>query len=70
MMNFTDLTELTELVSDLPAFEAALFLTSEGLVPDEVNRILVACGHRSRDVEQATALARHQSQQILALLMG
>lgn len=65
-----EFTEMTEIVSDLPAFEAALFLTSEGLVPEEVARILVACGHRSRDVEQATALARHQSQQILALLMG
>ena len=63
-------TEITELVSDLPAFEAALFLVSEGLAPDEVTRILVACGHRSRDVDQATALARHQSQQVLALLMG
>ena len=62
--------EMTELVSDLPAFEAALFLVSEGLVLDEVARILVACGHRSRDVDQATALARHQSQRILALLMG
>lgn len=62
--------EMTELVSDLPAFEAALFLVSEGLVLDEVTRILVACGHRSRDVDQATALARHQSQRILALLVG
>lgn len=61
---------LTEIVSDLPAFEAALFLTSEGLAPDEVTKILTACGHRSRDIDQATALARHQSQQILALLMG
>ena len=69
-MKSTELTGLTEIVSDLPAFEAALFLISEGLVPDEVTRILVACGHRSRDVDQATALARHQSQQILALLMG
>ena len=61
---------LTELVSDLPAFEAALFLTSEGITPDEVTQILVACGHRLRDVDRATALARHQSRQILALLMG
>lgn len=64
------MNELTELVSDLPAFEAALFLVSEGLAPDEVNRILVACGHRLQDISQASALARHQSQQILALLMG
>ena len=61
---------LTEIVSDLPAFEAALFLVSEGLVPDEVTRILVACGHRPQDVDRATAVARHQSQQVLALLMG
>lgn len=61
---------LTEIVSDLPAFEAALFLTSEGLAPDEVTRILVATGHKPRDIDQATALARHQSQRILALLMG
>ena len=61
---------MIEIISDLPAFEAALFLVSEGLAPDEVTRILVACGHRSRDVDQATALARHQSQQVLALLMG
>ena len=70
MKTMNEELELTEIVSDLPAFEAALFLTSEGLVPDEVTKILVACGHRSREAERATALARHQSQQILALLMG
>lgn len=68
-MNENEL-EMIDIISDLPAFEAALFLTSEGLTPDEVTRILVACGHKSRDVDQATALARRQSQQILALLMG